>query len=394
MKNLALIFGILLMGVSAKADTFENEETLRRNYDGNAYTFIEGNVEFSVFPDGQFDFVYVGPQTGSQVTISTPNVNVSFNSGYNYEAYVQYDDYGAVIQVENIPIYYDAYGRITQAGSVDIQYNDRRIVRIGGLHVVYNNFGYFSHCTGTINVFNPFYVYRPWHVYYAPPIYAHCIVYDRPYRRYYNPIRYSYHDHVIYYKNRNRVAYTNGRRDFYRPGSRVYDKSGRSSINRDYNPNRRNTMIASRDNRSNNSVRDNSTPVRSNAATTRNVTRNSSTNSKGAVVRSNNSNNRNINRNVTDTKTTRTTTRATQNTTRKVASNPATTRKTNTRNSVSSNSRSKTVRNSGDTVTRNTNSRAPQRETVRSNSSNRNKSASSQRNSGNSSRGNSSRGRG
>ena len=141
------------MGFSAKAMVPENASDFGRGYDGNAYIFVEGDVEFSVFPDGQFDFVYVGPQTGSQVTISTPNVNVSFNSGYDYEAYVQYDDYGAVIQVENIPIYYDEYGRITQAGNVDIQYNDRRIVRVGGLHVVYNNYGYFSHCTGVINVF-------------------------------------------------------------------------------------------------------------------------------------------------------------------------------------------------------------------------------------------------
>src|SRR5690606_40811434 len=126
MKNIAFIFSILLMGFSANATSLDNGNDTRRGYDGNAYIFVEGDVEFSVFPDGQFDFVYVGPQTGSQVTISTPNVNVSFNSGYDYDTYVQYDDYGAVIQVENVPIYYDHYGRIIQAGNVDIKYNFRR----------------------------------------------------------------------------------------------------------------------------------------------------------------------------------------------------------------------------------------------------------------------------
>ncbi len=269
MKNIPLIFSFILATFFAPA----TEASTGRGYDGSAYIFVEGDVEFSVFPDGQFDFVYVGPQTGSQVTISTPNVNVSFNSGYDYEAYVQYDDYGAVVQVESVPIYYDEYGRIAQAGNVDIQYNDRRIVRVGGLHVVYNNYGYFSHCTGAINFYNPYYVYRPWHVYYARPIYTHCVVYDLPYRRYYRPIRYSYHDHIVYYKNRDRVAYHNTRRDFYRPGSRVYDKGGRASINKDYNPNRKNTMVAQN--------------TRSNSR----FSKSSSTNSKGATLRNASNNN-------------------------------------------------------------------------------------------------------
>lgn len=305
MKNLIFIFSILLLGVAAKAAPNSGENFHRRGYDGSAYIFVEGDVEFSVFPDGQFDFVYVGPQKGSSVSINTPNVNISFNSGYDYDAYVQYDDYGAVIQVENVPIYYDYYGRIIQAGNVEIQYNDRRIVRVGGLHVFYNNYGYFSHCTGVINVFNPYYVYRPWHVYYAPPIYSHCIVYDMPYRRYYRPVRYSYHEHIVYYKNRNRVVYHNGRRDFYRPGTRVYDKNGRSSINKEYNPNRKNTMIATNNGRNAINTRSNSTirgqqnrttmaTEKRNSANTRvdsnnnfrgeTVNRSSSSNSKGAVV--------------------------------------------------------------------------------------------------------------
>lgn len=287
MKNIALIFSIILMGFSANATSFENENNTRRGYDGNAYIFVEGDVEFSIFPDGQFDFVYIGPQKGSQVTINSRDVNVSFNSGYDYDAFVQYDDYGAVIQVETVPIYYDEYGRIAQAGNVDIRYNNRRIVRVGGLHVIYNNHGYYSHVNGAINSYNPYYVYRPWHVYYARPIFSHCIVYDMPYRRYYSPVRYSYHHHVVYYKNRHNVAYHNTRRDFYNPGSRVYDKRGRSSINKNYDPNRKNTMIASSNGRTNNTLRNNITrgndPTRSNTRSNTTI-RNSSTNSKGAAT--------------------------------------------------------------------------------------------------------------
>jgi hypothetical protein len=257
MKKLAiLVFSFLLIGITTKAASENAGNYIINRYDGKTYIFEEGGVEFSVFADGQFDFAYVGPRNSEQVyvSINTPGVNISFNAGHDYDMYVQYDDYGAVIQIEDVPIYYDGYGRITQAGNVDIQYNDRRIVRVGGLYVNYDHYGYYSGCTGYINVYNRFYVYRPWHVYYAPPIFASCVVYDYPYRRYYSPVRYSFSHHRNYYKRGYNNGYANARRDFYRPGSRIHRKDGRSIANRDYNPNRRNTMVADRG-RGNNSNR-------------------------------------------------------------------------------------------------------------------------------------------
>ena len=252
-KVITLLIGLVVMSFSTKAASVNSDGNPMYGSYGKSYIFIENGIEFSVFPDGQFDFVYVGGHNGSEVsiTIGTPNVNVSYNSGYDYEMYVQYDDYGAVIQIEDIPIYYDHYGRIVQAGSVEIHYRNRRIVRVGGLYVHYNPYGYFSHCTGYINFWNRHYIYRPWHVYYIRPFYSHCIVYDHPYREYYRPYRYSYHDHIKYYNNRGRRNYTNGRRDFYRPGTRRHYKDGRTALNKDYKPNRRNTAISSgkRDNK-------------------------------------------------------------------------------------------------------------------------------------------------
>src|SRR5690554_8051364 len=75
MKNLAIILSFLLIGFSANASAPESENHIIRGYDGNAFIFIEGNVEFSVFPDGQFDFVYIGQPKNNRVTVSTPNVN-------------------------------------------------------------------------------------------------------------------------------------------------------------------------------------------------------------------------------------------------------------------------------------------------------------------------------
>ncbi len=168
MKKLAFLFiGLLLSGISVKAASNAEASTFR-GYDGSSYIFVEGNVEFSVFPDGQFDFVFLGQSNGVNVSVNTPGVSINYNSGYNYDAFVQYDDYGAVIQVENTPIFYDYYGRVSQIGNVDIWYNNGRVRRIGGLHVYYNG-GVFSHYTGYINIYNRGYVYRPFHRYFARP---------------------------------------------------------------------------------------------------------------------------------------------------------------------------------------------------------------------------------
>jgi hypothetical protein len=242
-KVTALLFSFLLVGLTATAASVSPDEDANNRGYGKSYIFTEGGVEFSVFPDGQFDFVYVGSNQGSDVNISVnaPGVSVSYNAGYDYEAYVQYDDYGAIIQIEDVAVYYDENGRIVQAGDVEIRYNRKRIVTVGGLFIHYNSYGYYSHHTGFINAFNPYYVYRPWHAFYSFPFYNNCVVYDYPYRRFYTPIRYSYYNHTSYYSNRHRVAYHNGRRDFYRPGSRTHHRDGRIAKNRDYNPRRTNT---------------------------------------------------------------------------------------------------------------------------------------------------------
>src|SRR5690606_10690111 len=193
---LSIVSGFIgLISPTVFADEVSNNY---RTYDGDKIIFVEGNVEFSVFPDGQFDFVFLGHE-GTDVTISNPNMSVTFNSGYNYDAYVQYDMYGAVIQIENVPIYYDDFGRIVRAGNVSIRYKDRRLVQVGGLYIHYNPYGYYSHFSGYINPYNRYYVYRPWHVYYAIPYYHYCVVQVYPYRRYYKPVRYSYSYHVVHY---------------------------------------------------------------------------------------------------------------------------------------------------------------------------------------------------
>src|SRR5690606_20293780 len=197
---------------------------------GNAFIFVEDGIEFSVFPDGQFDFNLMRYANNENVSYGSNNFNLNFNSGYNYNPYVQYEEFGAIIQIENTPIFYDYYGRIIQAGNVNIHYNNNGYVsRVGGLRVFYNNFNVFTHFTGFINIYSRHYVYRPWHRYYVVPAPNYCVVYNRPYRRYYEPVRYVY-TRPFYNNYRPRTAVATRRGDVI-ARNRSYATVNRSSRN-------------------------------------------------------------------------------------------------------------------------------------------------------------------
>ena len=219
MKKFYLLLSFLVVGFSAEAAPAAAEVNFERRSYGDAFIFVERGVEFAVFPDGQFDFFF---DPRGNFNRFPSHINYSFNSGYNYGPFVQYDDYGAVIQIENVPVYYDYYGRIIQAGRVQIRYNAFGMVnRIGNMFVHYNPYNHFSHTSGYINGRNVRYVYRPWHDHYMRPYSHYAIVYNEPYRLYYHPNRMKYsaykrHYHNNYYNNSN-----NFQKSYYKPGERV-----------------------------------------------------------------------------------------------------------------------------------------------------------------------------
>ena len=227
MKKLqTLTFLFILAGASVFGRSSINDiELFEKNYD-KSFIFNEQGIEFAVFPDGEFDF-NINYYHHYNNRLNFDNVNMSFNTRYNYDAFVQYDAYGAVIQIENTPIFYDYYGRIVRAGDVKIRYNYYgRVSRIGGLSIYYNSFHTLSHFTGFINNLNIPYVFRPWHSYYTRPLIKLCIVNVKPYRRYYSPIRYSYdspYQHNLrpkvsnsYFDRNTRIVHTRERGERYR----------------------------------------------------------------------------------------------------------------------------------------------------------------------------------
>jgi hypothetical protein len=211
MKNTLFLFATFVLvsfGVVASTNHTENTSVVYPDYNdfNNSFTFVESGVTFAVFQNGEFDF-YINPRKGLHVGYHGNGVDITFNSGYNYDAYVQYDDYGAVIQVENIFIDYDYYGRVSRIGNVRINYHRGRLISLGGLHVYYNKYGEYSYCTGYINNYNRHYVYHPYHNYFVRPLFDFRIVSYKPYRHHYKPIRYTYyadHSRNKYYNNNYR----------------------------------------------------------------------------------------------------------------------------------------------------------------------------------------------
>ena len=254
MKNLATILAVAIIStftVSASETTTIGVEHNNAYGYGNSYIFVENGITFSVYPDGEFDF-YIDNQKYFGANVDLGNVNISYNSGYRYDAYVQYDDYGAVIQIENTPIYYDFNGRVSTIGSVNIFYNRGRLARVGGLYVHYNNYGVFSHCTGYINVYNRGYIHRPYYRYFTRPAVNLCIVNYRPYRRYYTPVRYTYYRP---YRNNYRKSYATIGRDYHyrndNPRTYIYRNDKRVATRRDTPRNTQTRNSSSHVNRNN-----------------------------------------------------------------------------------------------------------------------------------------------
>jgi hypothetical protein len=222
---------MFLIGGTSFATTNTTTEANAFNYNyvrgyGNSFIFNEGGIEFSVFPDGQFDFYAQAFGPNLNVGFGSRNVSFSFNTGYNYNPYVQYDSFGAVIQIENTPIFYDYFGRVNQIGNIFINYNRfGRINRLGGLNIFWNGNVFLRH-TGFINRWNRAYVFRPWHRFYAIPAANFCIVNRNPYRQFYTPYRHTYYRP---YRNNVRHVNINGRRgnDSYGRYANTSDNSRR-----------------------------------------------------------------------------------------------------------------------------------------------------------------------
>ena len=235
MKNkIILIVAIVLSAISLQnSKTYANNLSATiYNSNDNSMTFVENGITFSIFKNGEFDFFINELGNGIGVSYESPGVSISYNSGFDYDPYIQYDTYGAVIQIENTPIYYDNFGRINRAGTINIHYNSGRLNRIGNLNIFYNNYGRYSHCNGYINNFNRTYVYHPYHNWFIRPYIGFNIVRFNSYRHNYSPYRHTYYrDHRYAYRHSNdRFDIRQRKRNTYK----THSSKRRNQVHNDY----------------------------------------------------------------------------------------------------------------------------------------------------------------
>lgn len=370
----------MFLGTTATFATMADDKVAARNaYRYNdSFIFVEDGITFAVYPDGEFDF-YIDSRIGRH------RRNVTFNSGFDYSPFAQYDDYGAVIQVENIPIYYDFYGRVSQIGSVDINYRNGRVNRLGNMFVFYNHRGFYDYHTGFINIYNRRYIYRPFHSFFARPAIGFCFVRPVPYRRFYQPFRYTFYNPYRFNRRHRfaRIGEVHRYNRIRRERSTIYRNDRRVALRE--NAGRSNRTVAR------NTARNNRDVARVNEAgrTNRNTARANSPRSNRSVARTNNVRSNGSNRTVkkTDyrrgatngrtvtkrevTRTPRSTTvkRSTQRTVRKPVARG---NKTSTRSTPNRTQRSvarPTSRSSKSTVDRSSNQRSYRKAPARSSKS-------------------------
>jgi hypothetical protein len=189
-----LLAGFVFFSTSGWANDSNFVNTTSYNWNNNqSFIFMENGIEFSVFQDGQFDFYMPNHGPNFSVGLNPSRLNFSFNTGYNYNPYIQYDSFGAIIQIQNTPVFYDPYGRIQQVGSIFINYNNTgRVSRIGNMQIMYRH-DRFWRPYGFISPANRNYVWRPWHRYYSLPANQFCLISTKPYRQFYRPKRHIYY---------------------------------------------------------------------------------------------------------------------------------------------------------------------------------------------------------
>jgi len=162
-----LLMAAMYIGMSARAES----RPMWHQMD-EPVTITVRNIDFFVFPDGQFDF------------------NAHQNSYADYGVRIERDAYGKIRRIGNVYLNYNRSEQVTRIGSIFINYHRGVIRKIGRMRITYSRGGYFIHR------YRPYYGYRP-----IRPGYSYSSTYYGPstyYQGTYNNT-YSY-DNTDYYQ--------------------------------------------------------------------------------------------------------------------------------------------------------------------------------------------------
>ncbi len=159
-KMILFIAAMLLAGTTAKATDHKHSDhqdrVTKRYHHTQPIIFIEGGVQFFVYPKGDVDFKTLRRNRSNR---RTWNNNQGFNSPGGYYGYrrpyhnnVRYDYYGRLKKVGPNYISYDRYNRVRRIGTITIRYNRRGLLyQVGGLHIFYNRYNRIKYVEGNVH---------------------------------------------------------------------------------------------------------------------------------------------------------------------------------------------------------------------------------------------------
>ena len=170
--TLLVVASILLLGSMAYAseNPVFSDNTNRRGFyidyrDAEPIIFKEREIEFMLFPNGEFDF---------NTRPTRPRMNNTYGSprGVYYGTSergvrIEHDNFGRVRRVGNVYINYDVYGKVKRIGTIYISYNSFAVTRIGNMRIIYDRRGRIVNVFGFINYANNGYVYNPRGIHYS-----------------------------------------------------------------------------------------------------------------------------------------------------------------------------------------------------------------------------------
>jgi hypothetical protein len=189
-------------------------------YNQKPVTFIERNIKFYVYQNGDIDFDLYSYSNGYYGTSdfyykgkgkhkSKNRSRVKLNSSrHHHSGFIQYDYRGRVKRIGSTHIRYDYFDRVIAINRINIRYRHNRLVRVGGLRIVINRYG---HIRFIGSVKPRYYHYNNYHNHYFYDNYVY--QYDDDF--FYNDEfenEYEYFeedDDYYYYRSKNKHSKTN-----------------------------------------------------------------------------------------------------------------------------------------------------------------------------------------
>ncbi|HFS67239.1 MAG TPA: hypothetical protein ENK67_03410 [Flavobacteriia bacterium] len=226
MKKITILFAlvILVSTITVEANSTNQSNLKLGSYDRyhqRPVTFMERNVKFYIYLNGDLDFDLRSHQNGyygasdyyykgnrkSKSRKNKKSVKRYPNYGHGPSNFIQYDYYGRVKRIGNTFIHYDFYGRVVSVNRIRITYRHHLLSRVGNLKVLRNRYGQIRF----IGSVKPRYQSTPW---YYNDYYYDDYIYDYEDGFFYqNDFEDDYEyfeedDDFYYYRSKNKHART------------------------------------------------------------------------------------------------------------------------------------------------------------------------------------------